>query len=72
MGYMFNGCNELKEIKGIDKFNTSKVTNMIAMFSECNKLEQIEIKNFKTSNVNNMMMMFSNCQSLKKLPDISA
>ena len=29
---MFNECYELKEIKGINNFNTSKVTSMIAMF----------------------------------------
>ena len=28
MSYLFNECNKLKEIKGIDKFKTSKVTNM--------------------------------------------
>ena len=33
--WMFAGCNELKEIKGIDKFKTNKVTNMQAMFSIC-------------------------------------
>ena len=35
MSYMFNECNELKEINGINKFNTSKVTNMISLFSDC-------------------------------------
>ena len=28
MSWMFTKCHELKEIKGINKFNTSKVTNM--------------------------------------------
>ena len=28
MGYMFNECKKLKEIKGINKFNTSNVINM--------------------------------------------
>ena len=35
---MFNECYELKEIKRINKFNTSKVTTMKWMFGECNNL----------------------------------
>ena len=34
MGFMFNNCHKLKEIKGINKFNTNKVTNMSTMFGE--------------------------------------
>ena len=32
MGWMFNECHKLKEIKGINNFNTSKVTNMRVNF----------------------------------------
>ena len=32
MEYMFNKCHKLKEIKGINKFNTNEVTNMNSMF----------------------------------------
>ena len=35
---MFAGCHELQKIKGINKFNTSKVTNMSAMFQFCKSL----------------------------------
>ena len=28
MAWMFNQCNKLKEIKGLNKFKTHKVTNM--------------------------------------------
>ena len=31
MGGLFSGCNKLKEIKGINYFNTIKVTNMRIM-----------------------------------------
>ena len=34
MKCMFNRCHKLKEIKGINKFNTSKVNNMRIMFQE--------------------------------------
>ena len=36
---MLSECNNLKEIKGINKLNTSKVTDMSGMFQECNVLE---------------------------------
>ena len=39
MDRMFNLCKELKDIKGINKFNTNKVTNMRTMFQLCNELE---------------------------------
>ena len=32
---MFSQCNGLKEIKGIEKFNTSSAINMSAMFECC-------------------------------------
>ena len=32
MSFMFSGCSKLKEIKGINNFNTSKVTSMREMF----------------------------------------
>ena len=35
MDYVFTNCFKLKEIKGINKFNTNKVTNMSAMFQQC-------------------------------------
>ena len=51
MGFMFNECHKLQEIKGINNFNTSKVINMSAMFQLCNELEYLNLSNFDTSNV---------------------
>ena len=67
MSYMFNKCNKLKEIKGINKFITDKVINMYAMFQECFELEYLDLSNFNTSNVNSMSYMFNNCKKLKYL-----
>ena len=36
---MFNECHKLKEIKGINNFNTDNVTNMKGMFSECKEYD---------------------------------
>ena len=64
MDHMFNKCHKLKEIKGINKFNTSKVEDMNTMFQECNVLEQLDLSNFNTDNVTDMSFMFNKCNKL--------
>ncbi len=39
MGFMLNECFKLKEIKGINNFNTNEVTNINAMFQQCNEFK---------------------------------
>ena len=63
---MFSTCRKLKEIKGINKLNTSNVIDLNGIFQECNELEYLDLSNFNTSNVNNMKGMFYNCKKLKK------
>ncbi|MBR1731073.1 MAG: BspA family leucine-rich repeat surface protein, partial [Ruminococcus sp.] len=70
MSFMFNKCNKLKEIIGIEKLNTDKVRDMTAMFQSCSELEFLDLTNFNTSNVTDMSYMFSGCFSLTQL-DIS-
>ena len=67
MGYMFSKCYKLKEIKGINNFNTYTVTNMKAMFQECNEIEYLDLSNFNTSNVTDLSYIFFNCNKLKYL-----
>ena len=67
MDSTFNGCFNLKEIKGINKFNTSKVNNMKAMFANCEEIEYLDLSNFDTSHVTDMSWMFFNCNKLKYL-----
>ena len=64
---MFNDCNKLKEIKGINKFNTNKVTNMKYMFNLCYSLQSLDLSNFNTSKVTDMAFMFNKCYSLHYL-----
>ena len=52
MSYMFNKCYNLKEIKGITNFNTTKATNMSSMFKECSKLEYVDLTNNILNNIN--------------------
>ena len=71
MSYMFNLCINLKEIKGINNLNTSKVTQLAAIFGICLKLEYLDLSNFDTSNFTNMEFMFYGCQMLKEIKGIN-
>ena len=64
---MFNECNKLKEIKGINKFNTNNVKYMKAMFNQCNELIYLDLSNFNTSNVTDMSFIFAGCYKLEYL-----
>ena len=67
MKNLFNKSKKLKDIKGINKFKTNKVTNLIGMFKECEKLEYLDLSNFDTSKVSSMKSMFKGCNNLKYL-----
>ena len=70
-GFIFNGCNKLKEIKGLNNLNTSKVNNMKSLFQDCNELEYLDLSNFDTSNVIDMSGMFNLCYKLKEIKGIN-
>ena len=64
--YYFGG----KNLDFINKLDTSKVTDMNNMFSQCQTLETVDLSNFDTSNVMNMGNMFYLCRNLTEL-DVS-
>ncbi len=66
MSSMFMYCSNLKEIKGIEKFNTSNVTNMYYMFGGSD-FETIDLSSFDTSKVTSMQNMFTGCYKLKHI-----
>lgn len=51
----------------LSTWNTSNVTNMSAMFRECEGLQNLDLSNFDTSNVTSMKYIFYQCRSLSKL-----
>ena len=67
MNQMFNGCSSLKEIIGIENFDTSKVTNLGGMFGKCNSLTDLDLTRWNVSNVTTMANMFDGCKSLTSL-----
>ena len=61
MDGMFNGSGAT-EIKGLNKFNTSKVTSMIFMFDD-SKVTTLDLSSFDTSKVTSMNFMFYNSKA---------
>ena len=68
--HWFDGFGNLTKIEGISNLNTSKVTDMNAMFKGCRCLESLDLRGFDTSKVMDMGTMFSGCKGLTSL-DVS-
>ncbi len=68
--YLLRDFSKLTEIENINLLDTSNVTNMDCMFSNCYKLTSLDVSKFDTSKVIDMGAMFSSCSSLTSL-DVS-
>ena len=51
----------------LSNFDTSAVTNMSSMFSNCSNLSTLDLSNFNTSAVTNMNLMFYSCSNLSTI-----
>ena len=71
MENMFSGCKKLKQIFGLDRINTSKVTNMFGIFNGTRITDFSFINNWSTPKLSNVNGMFSNNSALEAitLPD---
>lgn len=63
----FRDCAFLKGFKGLENLNTSEVTNMSRMFSNCTNLSSLDLSMFDTSSLTNVKEMFINCTNLKSI-----
>ena len=63
----FVNLRNLTTIEGLENLNTSEVTDMSSMFSDCSSLRSLNLSNFNTSKVENMRFMFFGCSSLTEL-----
>ena len=61
---LFNGFGGLKEVIGLENWDTSSVTDMSYMFRDCSSLQQIDVSNWDTSSVTNMDGVFFRCRNL--------
>ena len=68
--YLFCDYLNVKKINFNNLFDTSHVTNMYRMFSECESLEELDVSGFDTGSVEDMGYMFGGCKNLKNL-DVS-
>ena len=66
-GRLFYDCKYLEEIKGIEVLDTSECTDMVAMFSGCESLTNLDLSSFNTHLVKTMAYMFDGCESLKEV-----
>ena len=63
--HMFRRCISLENIEF--KFNIQKAKYLSYMFSECEKISNINLSKFETGNVKDMTYMFSGCHSLNNI-----
>lgn len=72
MSNMFDDCEDLISINGLENWDTSKVSEMNYIFKKCTSLSVIpDISNWNLSKVDNIVGMFYQCQSIHSLPDLS-
>lgn len=62
--YMFANMSDLEEINTIKDRDTSNVTQMNNMFSNCSSLTELDLWSWDTDNVTQMDNMFYNCSNL--------
>ena len=63
----FDGMENLTSIEGMANLNTSEVTDMSLMFSNCKALTSLDLSHFNTEKVTDMSAMFQLCESLTSL-----
>ena len=65
--FWFYGCENLEEVQGAGRLNTSGVKSMDSMFSDCSSLASLDPSGWDTSGVTTMEGMFAGCSSLASL-----
>lgn len=67
-GYWFNDCGLLSSISGLEKLDTSKLTNITSMFCNCSMLKSVTgLEEWNTSNLIRAGGAFQNCSRLTSL-----
>ena len=62
---MFEGCEKLLQLKGINRWNVENVVSMRGMFYNCLKLVYLpEIEEWNPINLKKCYQMFYGCKSL--------
>jgi surface protein len=64
---MFENCISLKTITGLERIDTSRVTSLQELFSNCSSLESLNIASWDVSKVDYGSKTFYNCSKLQTL-----
>ena len=56
---MFANCLTLREISGLNNWETNQIADMSSMFYKCRELTSLDISNWNTANVTSFKTMFS-------------
>lgn len=64
---MFEGCNKLTKIKGLENFDTSKSVGFSEMFSSCSQLKKLNLESFDTRNAQNDVQISGNGATSKTM-----
>ena len=67
---MFYQCSKLKEIIGIETWDTSQVSDVGSLFGYCTSLTSLNVGDWDMSNCSSFFNMFYNCKLLEDL-DVS-
>ena len=68
LGYMFDGCESLKNIDELKYLNTKDIINFAYIFHGCSSLSDIKpLENWNVSNGKNFSYMFNGCSSLSNI-----
>ena len=65
MDFMFTRCSKLKEIKGINKFNTKNLQSLVLIFDRCEVLEYSSYSDFFNNNFFKMFKIPTNIKMYK-------
>ena len=68
---MFANMSNLTTIEGLTNLDTRNVTDMYAMFYNCQNINDLDFSKFDTKNVTDMYYMFAGCATLNSL-DLSS
>ena len=68
---LFSGASSLKNVIGMDTWDTTNLYSISGMFENCSSLTEVDMSSFIDTNVNSFSGMFNGCTSLRKL-DLSA
>ena len=71
LSYMFQKCNNLKDIRELKYLNINKVKDFNFMFYECSSLSDIKpLENWNVSNGKDFSSMFYECSSLSDIKSL--